>query len=66
MPFPLNPGIKWVNDIYMSTSGNYEYKKVAGILTEAITDFESGQIDSVIIGIGINCSGSTTVSSPIL
>ena len=52
------PGIKWVNDIYMSTSGNYEYKKVAGILTEAITDFESGQIDSVIIGIGINCSGA--------
>ena len=42
----------------MSTSGNYEYKKVAGILTEAITDFESGQIDSVIIGIGINCSGA--------
>lgn len=52
------PGIKWVNDIYMSTSGKYEYKKVAGILTEAITDFESGQIDSVIIGIGINCSGA--------
>lgn len=54
----VTPGIKWVNDIYMSRSGGRGHKKVAGILTEAITDFESGQIDSVIIGIGINCSGT--------
>lgn len=42
------PQIKWVNDIYI---GN---KKVCGILTEAVTDFESGTVESVIIGIGIN------------
>lgn len=40
--------IKWVNDLY------YEGKKVCGILTEAVTDCESGQIGSIIIGIGIN------------
>lgn len=42
------PKIKWVNDIYIKN------KKVCGILTEAITDFESGGIESVIVGIGVN------------
>lgn len=42
--------IKWVNDIYVKG------KKVCGILTEAITDFETGQIQYLILGIGINCS----------
>lgn len=42
--------IKWVNDIYI------EGRKVCGILTEAMTNFETGQIDSIIVGIGINCS----------
>ncbi len=41
-------GIKWVNDIYLNG------KKVCGILTEAISDFESGVVQNVIIGIGIN------------
>ncbi len=45
----LNAQIKWVNDIYIDD------KKVCGILTEAVTDFESGQISSLIVGIGINC-----------
>nr|WP_312578523.1 biotin--[acetyl-CoA-carboxylase] ligase [Sedimentibacter sp.] len=40
--------IKWVNDIYL---GN---KKVCGILTEAVSDFESGNIESIVIGIGLN------------
>lgn len=40
--------IKWVNDLY------YDGKKVVGILTEAMSDFESGAIETVIIGIGIN------------
>lgn len=46
----LQAKIKWVNDIYVSG------KKVCGILTEGINDFETGQIESLIIGIGINTS----------
>jgi len=46
----LRPMIKWVNDVYI---GN---KKVCGILTEAVTDFETGLVQSIIIGIGINIS----------
>lgn len=42
------PKIKWVNDIFI------DGKKVCGILTEAVTDFESGGLDWVVLGIGIN------------
>jgi BirA family biotin operon repressor/biotin-[acetyl-CoA-carboxylase] ligase len=42
--------IKWVNDIYL------DGKKVCGILTEAVSDFESGHIDYIVLGIGINFS----------
>ncbi len=44
------PKIKWVNDVYL------DGKKICGILTEAITNFEEGTVDSVIVGIGINIS----------
>lgn len=40
--------IKWVNDLY------YQGKKVCGILTEAVTDCETGIVDCVIPGIGVN------------
>lgn len=40
--------IKWVNDIFIGD------RKVCGILTEAVTNFESGMMESVIVGIGIN------------
>lgn len=40
--------IKWVNDLF------YKGKKVCGILTEAVTDFESGEIEFAVVGIGIN------------
>ncbi|MDT2847972.1 biotin--[acetyl-CoA-carboxylase] ligase [Vagococcus carniphilus] len=50
-------GIKWVNDLF------YENKKVCGILTEAVTDFESGQIEWIVLGIGINLSTSETTFS---
>jgi BirA family biotin operon repressor/biotin-[acetyl-CoA-carboxylase] ligase len=40
--------IKWVNDLCK------DGRKVCGILTEAITDFESGNIEYAIVGIGIN------------
>lgn len=42
--------IKWVNDIYVGG------KKVCGIGTEAITDFETGCIESIVIGTGVNTS----------
>ena len=42
------PQIKWVNDIFING------KKVSGILTEAVTDYESGNIQWIVLGIGIN------------
>lgn len=42
------PEIKWVNDIYL------EGRKICGILSEAQSDFESGVISHVIIGMGLN------------
>ncbi len=44
----LNPQIKWVNDILLTG------KKICGILTEGIFDFEEGKLKKVIIGIGLN------------
>lgn len=40
--------IKWVNDVFMNG------KKVSGILTEASMGLESGSLDYVIVGVGIN------------
>ena len=48
------PQIKWVNDIFI------DGKKVCGILTEAVTDFESGCIQWIVVGIGINFTTSDT------
>ncbi len=42
----LELGIKWVNDLY------YQGRKVCGILTEAGTDMESGQLEWLVVGIG--------------
>ncbi len=41
-------GIKWVNDVYVGG------RKVCGILAEATTSLETGEIDSVVVGIGLN------------
>ena len=46
----IDTDIKWVNDIYLNN------KKIAGILTEAISSIESGCITDVIIGVGLNFS----------
>lgn len=46
----LKPKIKWVNDIYL------DGKKICGILTEAVTDFESGSVESIVVGIGVDCT----------
>lgn len=44
------PEIKWVNDILV------DGRKVCGILTEAISDFESGMVEAIIVGAGVNIS----------
>ena len=41
-------GIKWVNDLLM------DGRKVCGILSEASLDCESGTVNYVIVGVGIN------------
>ena len=46
--FNLETKVKWINDIYANG------KKICGILTEGSTDFETGRIESAVIGIGIN------------
>ncbi|MDR3217264.1 MAG: biotin--[acetyl-CoA-carboxylase] ligase [Clostridiaceae bacterium] len=43
-------GIKWVNDVF------FNGKKICGILTEAVSDLETGSIERIILGIGINIS----------
>lgn len=50
--FSLKMDVKWVNDLF------YKGKKVAGILTEAITNPKKNTVDSIVIGIGVNLSGS--------
>jgi len=47
------PQIKWVNDVFL------DGKKICGISTEAVTDFESGNIEWIVNGIGINFSTPT-------
>ncbi len=50
----VRPGIKWTNDLIL------EGKKVAGILTELSAQWESGTLESLVIGIGINCNHRET------
>ena len=42
------PGIKWVNDIFLHG------KKVCGILTEAAVGLETGALDYMVLGAGVN------------
>ena len=44
----VDVGIKWVNDLYIRG------RKCCGILCEASMDFESGGLEYVVVGIGIN------------
>lgn len=43
-----NARIKWVNDIFL------DGRKVCGILTEGSFDLETGSLNSIILGVGIN------------
>jgi BirA family biotin operon repressor/biotin-[acetyl-CoA-carboxylase] ligase len=40
--------IKWVNDLYKGKL------KVGGILTEGVSGFENGKIETIVVGIGLN------------
>ena len=46
--FDIDAQIKWVNDVF------YNGKKICGILTEGIVNFETRKIESAIVGIGLN------------
>lgn len=43
------PGIKWPNDLVLAG------RKICGILTELSVEAESGLVDYVVVGIGVNC-----------
>lgn len=53
----LRPGIKWTNDLVCGK------RKLCGILTELSVEAESGLVDSVVAGIGVNC-GQTPEDFP--
>ena len=42
------PQIKWVNDLFL------DGRKIGGILTEAVFDFETGRVSHLMIGVGLN------------
>ena len=50
----LEPQIKWINDIFAGG------KKVCGVLAEGIANFESGMIESAVVGMGINIKKNKT------
>lgn len=54
----IKPEIKWVNDVLVNG------KKVSGILTEGVTDMETGQLKQVVVGVGINYLTDTTLFDP--
>lgn len=54
----VKTGIKWTNDIVLNT------RKLCGILTEITLEGETGLIDSVVIGIGVNVNYETTDFPP--
>ncbi len=43
-------GIKWINDLVVKG------KKLCGILTELCCEADTGHVQSVIVGVGINCN----------
>ncbi len=53
--FAVEAKIKWVNDVFVNG------KKVCGILTEGIADFETGRIDFAVVGIGVNILNSAAL-----
>ena len=54
----ITPKIKWVNDILVDD------KKLVGILSELSLSAESGQVDYIVIGVGINVHQQAENFSP--
>lgn len=54
----IEPSIKWVNDVL------WQGKKISGILTEGITDFETGNLKQIVVGVGIDYLTDPTTFSP--
>lgn len=48
----VQAGVKWTNDIVLGA------RKVCGILTELSVEGESGALDSVVVGIGVNANNA--------
>ncbi len=59
--YSVQPAIKWINDIYVQNDGML--KKAVGILTEGVTNSKTGQIDSAVIGIGVNIKPSEKIKN---
>jgi BirA family biotin operon repressor/biotin-[acetyl-CoA-carboxylase] ligase len=53
--YQVSPKIKWVNDVFL------DGKKICGILTEGISNFETGHIETAVVGIGINIAENTGI-----
>lgn len=51
--YPLDPKIKWVNDILI------DHRKIAGILCEASLEMNTAQIEQMVVGVGINVHSYT-------
>lgn len=56
----LSLAIKWVNDLY------YKGKKAGGILTEAATDLNTGMLEWIAVGIGLNLAVPAASLAPAL
>ena len=54
-----NCEIKWVNDVFLAG------KKISGILVEGIANFETGNIDAAVVGIGINIQKNSALTGEI-
>jgi BirA family biotin operon repressor/biotin-[acetyl-CoA-carboxylase] ligase len=48
----LRPGVKWVNDLLLGG------KKICGILTELAVEAETGRVEHLIVGAGVNVNQS--------
>ncbi len=56
--FSFRPGIKWVNDLVAAG------KKLCGILTELSLEAQTGEVDYVVTGLGLNLKEASEEFSP--